>query len=361
MTTRRKPTAVRLDTADIVLEAAPAEPEKARRPGKQHGKTKTSDRVEIGGDAIDAALAEAQTRVEAREVRRRGFRWGRLFLAALAGLISLSFGLAVERLIRELFARNDILGQIGLGLLALAAIGLLAMALREAIALLRLRRIDRLKAAAEKALEDDDSRAARRVLGNLAELYSDRPDTARGRAALDAHRGEIIDGGDLIRLAERDLLSPLDKRARTQALEAAKRVAVVTAVSPRAVVDIAFVLYANLKLIRQVSLIYGGRPGLFGFFKLLGHVVGHLAVTGGVSAGDSILQQLVGHGLAARLSARLGEGVVNGLMTARVGVSAIHVCRPLPFIETGGPAIRDFLGELTRLTGGATEKGDEAE
>ena len=41
-----------------------------------------------------------------------------------------------------------------------------------------------------------------------------------------------------------------------------------------------------------------------------------------------------------------GEGVINGLLTARIGIAAISVCRPAPFVETDGPTISDFMGEL---------------
>src|SRR3712207_9034483 len=51
--------------------------------------------------------------------------------------------------------------------------------------------------------------------------------------------------------------------------------------------------------------------------RLLRAVVGHLAVTGTLSVGDTVLQQIVGHGLAGRLSARLGGGVGNGLKIGR--------------------------------------------
>jgi putative membrane protein len=54
-----------------------------------------------------------------------------------------------------------------------------------------------------------------------------------------------------------------------------------------------------------------------------------------------VLQQIVGHGVAARLSARLGEGVLNGLLTARVGLSAMAVCRPTPFIAEKQPGVAD--------------------
>ena len=39
-----------------------------------------------------------------------------------------------------------------------------------------------------------------------------------------------------------------------------------------------------------------------------------------MAVGDSVLQQIVGHGIASRISARMGEGVLNGLLTARVGL-----------------------------------------
>jgi len=75
-----------------------------------------------------------------------------------------------------------------------------------------------------------------------------------------------------------------------------------------------------------------------------------------MAAGDSILQQFLGHGIAARLSARLGEGVVNGLLTARVGIAAIDVCRPLPFIIGRPPRLSDVMSELGRL-GAKNNKG----
>jgi putative membrane protein len=99
-------------------------------------------------------------------------------------------------------------------------------------------------------------------------------------------------------------------------------------------------------LIRGVAEIYGGRPGTFGFLRLLRHVLGHLAITGGMAAGQGLVEGLVGHGIAARLSARLGEGVINGVLTARVGLAAIAVCRPLPFAAVKAPTVRDVAGSL---------------
>ena len=73
-------------------------------------------------------------------------------------------------------------------------------------------------------------------------------------------------------------------------------------------------------------------------------VLSHLALTGGMAAGDSLISQMLGHGVAARVSARLGEGVLNGLLTARLGLAAIEVTRPLPFAALPPPALNDLCG-----------------
>jgi putative membrane protein len=169
---------------------------------------------------------------------------------------------------------------------------------------------------------------------------------ARARAMLASHVEEIIDGADLIRLAERELMGPLDEEARRSVAAAAKRVSVVTAISPRALLDMLFVLANAMLLVRRLADLYGGRPGLLGLIRLFRHVVAHLALTGGMAATDSLIQQVLGHGIAAKLSARLGEGVLNGLLTARLGLAAIEVARPLPFAALPRPLIADLAGDL---------------
>jgi putative membrane protein len=159
---------------------------------------------------------------------------------------------------------------------------------------------------------------------------------------------EIIDGRDLLHIAERQLMAPLDREASQLIARTATRVSVVTAVSPRAALDVAFVAIAVLGMIRRLAGIYGGRPGMLGLIRLVRHVVGHLALTGGIAAGDSLIQQVLGHGVAAKLSARLGEGVLNGLLTARLGLAAIEVARPLPFAALPPPKLADIAGDLLR-------------
>ncbi len=344
----RRPAAFRLDDKDVVMES-----ETVAAASSAQGKTQI----------IPAPEPEANDPPDTDEgtVAPQGIKWGRYLWIGLGGLVSLGIGLAVDQLIRDLFLRNDWLGWVGVALLALAGIGLIGLIVRELYGLARLAKIDRLRTRFDRAAEKDDAAAAKDAIRELTALYLDRPETAKGRAALAAHQQEIIDGRDLVSLAERDLLSPLDAKARRLVLDNAKRVSVVTAVSPKAIVDLLFVLVSNLRLIRQLSTLYGGRPGMLGFMRLLRQVVTHLAITGGMAAGDSLLQQFLGEGLAARLSARLGEGVVNGLLTSRIGLSAIDVCRPCPFIGTKPPKLGDFMSELVRSSEQQNDRRDKPE
>jgi putative membrane protein len=281
--------------------------------------------------------------------KKRDRRWLGILLTALGGLVTLAIGISIDNLVRDLFSRNDWLGWLAMVLTLIAIVALVVLATREIVAILRLRRVHLIHARANDAAITDDRDAALVVMREINTLYRRRPETARARAALARHRGEIIDGRDLIGLVETELLLPMDEAARRMVLSSAKRVALVTAISPRALVDLLFVGSEILRLIRRIATLYGGRPGTIGFFRLTRETISHLAITGGIAAGDSLVQQIVGHGVAARLSARLGEGVINGLLTARVGIAAIEVCRPLPFINGAPPRIADVMAALRPL------------
>jgi putative membrane protein len=274
---------------------------------------------------------------------------GRVVWTAGGLLISLALGLAADRLIRDLFAANEWLGWLGLALLAVLVVALVLLSIREILALSRLRQLDRLRRRAEAVLLSDKRAEGKAILSELDAVYELRADLARARTVVTASARDIYDGSEYVRLAERTLMAPLDARARALTAASARRVALVTTVSPRALIDIAFVVFESVRLGGDIAKLYGARPGLFGSWRLTAAILSHLAVTGGLVLTDGVMEQLLGQGLAAKLSARLGEGIVNGLMTVRVGIAAMRVVRPLPFATQRQPVVRDFIPELANV------------
>jgi putative membrane protein len=313
----------------------------------------TGGAVQVTEEPFDAIEAADGVVVPMGEKRRAP--WLGLFLSGLFGLLMLGLGLALENLIVSLFSVSPWLGWVAMAFAAMAAVAFLALVGREAAGIWREQKIERLREAAIDALAVKDHKAAKAVVSDLLSLYGARAGAQRGSARLKALTDEIIDADDRLAIAERELLAPLDAQARRAIAGAAKQVSLVTAVSPRAIVDVAFVIFVAVRLLRTLAGIYGGRPGLLGFLRLAKAAFNHLAITGGMAVGDSLMQQVLGLGLAARISAKLGEGVLNGLMTARFGLAALSVCRPLPFIREEPPKIGDVAGELvTRAEAAAT-------
>ncbi|TWF49701.1 YcjF family protein [Neorhizobium alkalisoli] len=307
--------------------------------------------VTVTPDELDPFITPAELSADAIPVaeprRRKKFSFGNLAAAAFGTFLSLAFGLWADRIIRDLFARADWLGYAAAVALGLGILAVLVIVGREIVGIMRLAAVQALKAEAEQALQSPRPAAARTVAATLAKLVSHRPETARGRKALEDTRDDIIDGPQMLDLAERELLTPLDRQARSLILNASKRVSIVTAISPRAVVDLAYVLFEVTRLIRAMAELYGGRPGTLGLLRLMRDVMAHLAITGSISVGDGLAQQVLGHGIASKLSSRLGEGVINGLLTARIGIAAMDLCRPLPFRAVKRPGIGDFMGDIT--------------
>ncbi|MEM9010153.1 MAG: TIGR01620 family protein [Pseudomonadota bacterium] len=287
---------------------------------------------------------EGRAMVQAtRLAARRPSLIGRLFWGALVALLSLAIGLAVVDFVTGLLERNLWLGRAALLLAGVLVLALVLAALREIAALARFATIDGLRARADHAQADGDLKAARALLDRLEALYGSRPELAWGWRVMAERKDDVLDADALLALTEREILGPLDTLAQGEIQLAARQVATATALVPLALVDVTVALAANVRMIRRVAEVYGGRAGVVGAWRLLRTVATHLIATGAVAVGDDMLGSVAGGGVLSRFSRRFGEGVVNGALTARVGLAAMEVCRPMAFQYVARPSVAGLL------------------
>lgn len=289
---------------------------------------------------------------------QRSVGWGGLLVSAAVGLAGLAASLWFARFVSIAVARNDWIGWTAFALLSVIGLSAAVLVLRELIGMMRLARLGRMKRDVAAAIESRKPDEERRAVARLKGLYAGRPDMRWHVARLTEHERAVLGPGELLALADRDLVAPIDQEARRAVLKSAKRVSVVTAISPMAWMAVLYVLVENVRLLRVLGGLYGGRPGLVGSFRLARLVVGHIIATGGVAFTDDLLGQFLGQDLLRRLSRRLGEGAFNGALTARIGAAAVDVIRPLPFITATPVRARDIIPELFKRRTASTAEGD---
>ncbi len=270
-------------------------------------------------------------------------RLGRFFWLSASALFTFILSVAAWAFIDRLLADYPPLGWAAAVLVGLFVVAALLVALREWSAYARLMRLDGVHKAALAAVGTGDLSAAKKVVGRIEALYAGRADAEWGLKRLKEREGDVFDADALLALAEAELMGPLDRAARLEIEASARQVATVTAIVPLALADVVVALTANLRMIRRIAEIYGGRAGAFGSWRLLRTVLTHLVATGAVAVGDDLIHSVAGGGLLSKLSRRFGEGVINGALTARVGVAAIEVCRPLPFAALKRPRVSNLV------------------
>ena len=331
MTDRARPRAL---SPDDVLVA-----EVAEEPAFQPGSGEPDDDFAATPDAPQAAEVVAPTG------KSKNSGWLNLLLLAVGGLLSLSVSLWAYRLIGAVLARKDWVGWTGFSLLIIAGCAALVLLAREIDALFRLRHLGKLREKADQARENSDEKLAKSVLAEVTALYAERKDLAW---ISDYTKSAPKTGTALEQLAafEANVLRRIDREAVSIIEQASQRVSAVTVLSPFIIFDILAILTINIRLLRRISELYGGGPGLASAIRLGRLAIAQIFIDAGLElAGDFIPSTLVrGAGFFGR---KVGEGLVNGFMTARIGTNAMRICRPVPFLDGRKPNPMKIFGRIS--------------
>lgn len=178
---------------------------------------------------------------------------------------------------------------------------------------------------AKQAGIDDNHPALRRWHAALVESHSDR---------------------EVVALYAKLVQPVLDAQARREISRSAAESALMIAVSPLAIVDMGFIAWRNLRLINRIAGLYGIEVGYFSRLKLFRLVLLNIAFAGVSEWVREVGMDWMSQDLTARLSARMAQGMGAGLLTARLGIKAMELCRPLPWIDGDKPRLGDYRREI---------------
>ena len=277
--------------------------------------------------------------------RRTALRW-LLGLGLL--LLVLLIGLDAYQLLVVQFERSLLWGGLLSAVMAAVVVALLVVIGREWRAYHRLQQVGRLRAQALRARTGGDADQALGLVEEFARLYHGRP---RMRARIEQfQQGQAghHSAEETLDRFTRQVIKPMDGQAYALINRYAVDTAIVTAISPFASLDALLSLWRNTRMVRAIAEHYGLRPGLTGGLLLLKYVLQNLATAGASHYVSDALAESMGSDLLGKLSQRLSQGVINGLMTVRLGLMAVEQCRPLPFQPEDKHSFRQLFRNVRR-------------
>lgn len=160
---------------------------------------------------------------------------------------------------------------------------------------------------------------------------------------------------ELLELFEITVLSKADAKVRQQIHQASADTAMAVAISPFALADMLLVLWRTSKLLRQMAETYGASLGQLRSLMLIKHLFATLLWAGSSELALDLGADVVGAELTSKVSMRAGQGLIAGMLVARLGLAAQQLLRPLPLAQSQKLSLLDLSKALVRRLLGKAE------
>lgn len=286
---------------------------------------------------------EEQALPEASLGTPRKRRWGLMFAltgGATLGTIELATGIP------------DALSQsqwmvIAWQLFAISLIGLGGRSLlKELGRLRRLKRHDRLRNDLAELPQRSTKQAQTMAeqLRKQLKLADDDPHWQAFKKACQPHHS----GEEIQTLLRYHLLAPRDREAQRLITRMSGETAIMVAISPITLVDMALVAWRSLAMVDRLCRLYGLELGYASRLRLFRNVLHNMAFAGASELATDASMDMLSMDLASRISVRAGQGLATGLLSARLGLRAQRLCRPVAFAPEEQPRLADLRQDLWR-------------
>ncbi|WP_286271938.1 YcjF family protein [Thalassotalea hakodatensis] len=144
---------------------------------------------------------------------------------------------------------------------------------------------------------------------------------------------------EVISLFSKQVLLPADQKVLDKISKYSTEAVVLVSLSPIALVDMGLMFWRNIKMINEISSLYGLQIGYWSRIKLIKQVFVNMVYAGASELIADVGADLVGADLLGKLSARLAQGLGAGMLTARLGLQTMKLCRPIAFEQKEAPKL----------------------
>ncbi len=271
--------------------------------------------------------ASAEQNLEQVIRPKKGRRWlATGLLASFSGLVAWQ---AFDTVVQAVQSADWLaLGWAGF-ISTLAALGIGAIG-KELWKLRRLKNHFSVQEQSEALLQSDSVGQGKAFCQKLAAdggVQAESPSYDRWLNGLNASHSdaEILDMYDAIVVAEQDkIATQIVTRHATES-------AALVAISPLAMADMLLVAWRNFKMIDNLAQVYGIELGYWSRLQLFKSTLVNMAAAGASELAIDAGMDLMSMDLAGKLSARAGQGIGVGILTARLGIKAMSLLRPMPW------------------------------
>ncbi|XPF94150.1 YcjF family protein [Colwellia sp. RE-S-Sl-9] len=287
-------------------------------------------------------LPETQELVENNEVIEKSKpRWlWRIAFVLFIGLLSYEL---VEFFISG-FENSPIVASLYGVLLFIMSIIFGTTAYREISSLRQLSRQDNVRAQIQSILEDNHKYDARQLCEKISEQLPCDISMGEEKTWEQIIQPEYTDI-EVINLYSKEILSSVDQKALDEVAKFSTESVVLIAISPVAIIDMMLMFWRNLRMIDKVAGLYGLKLGYWSRIRLIKHVFINMAYAGASEIIADFGADLLGADLLGKLSGRMAQGLGAGMLTARLGIKTISLCRPIPF-QNQPPKLNDIRKKI---------------
>lgn len=285
-------------------------------------------------------LVDSQVVVEDFEKNKSSWTW-----KIIGTLVAVLTAIELVQFFIEGFQSEPIIAALYASLLAAFVAATASFAWRELRGLGSLKKRNRLREQARSALQAKPAKAVDILCDDIYQLLPiDLPIEEQGKWS--ASIPDTLNDKEIVTLFSKQVLSQVDDLALEKVSKHSAESVVLVALSPLAFVDMLIVFWRNMKMINEISSLYGLRLSYWSRIRLIKQVFKNMVLTGATELIADLGTDIIGADLLGKLSARLAQGLGAGMLTARLGLQTMYMCRPIPFDNQNAPKVKQLRGKV---------------